>query len=148
MRDGVRLSLIGIATKKNIHGKRGKRLAKNKKRLKADDVCKALKQSKRVKEYKLTVDEIDAIFRAYAEFVYTCLKYDIDVDLPYLGSFSKKIKKGFKGGLVNIPDTPFVKGSKAHQEYVDPKPDYGVINFDVKTIIADKFKEDTTIEKG
>jgi nucleoid DNA-binding protein len=110
-----------------------------------DNLYRAIKSNRLVKEYNLTLDEVKAVIRAYADIIYTCLKYDITVSLPTIGYFSKKIKKGFKGGNVRTIDEPFKKGSTTSEKYYPPKPDYGIITLNIKNIVAERFRKDTTL---
>jgi nucleoid DNA-binding protein len=115
------------------------------KHLDEDNVCRAIKSNKYLQSYNLSLDEIKAVLRAYADIIYTCLKYDITVSLPTIGYFSKKIKKGFKGGNVRTIDEPFKKGSTTSEKYYPPKPDYGIITLNIKNIVAERFRKDTTL---
>jgi hypothetical protein len=111
-----------------------------------DNLYRAIKSNRLVKEYNLTLDEVKAVIRAYADIIYTCLKFDISVAFPKLGKFDKVIKKGYKGGWMMIADNAFQKGSTATKTYFPPKPDYGKIVFDVKEKVAEQFKEDTIVK--
>ncbi len=110
-----------------------------------NSLYRAVKAHKALAEYNFTVAEIKAIFYAYSDILYTCLKNDIKVCFPYIGLFEKIIKKGFEGGVKWIPNERWKKGSGAHQEYFPPKPDYGIINLKIRPIVEKKFKEDTTV---
>jgi nucleoid DNA-binding protein len=115
------------------------------KHLDEENVCRAIKSNKYLQSYNLSLDEIKAVLRAYTDIIYTCLKYDITVSLPTIGYFSKKIKKGFKGGNVRTIDEPFKKGSTTSEKYYPPKPDYGIITLNIKNIVAERFRKDTTL---
>jgi nucleoid DNA-binding protein len=115
------------------------------KHLDEENVCRAIKPNKYLQSYNLSLDEIKAVLRAYTDIIYTCLKYDITVSLPTIGYFSKKIKKGFKGGNIRTIDEPFKRGSTTSEKYYPPKPDYGIIVLNIKNIVAERFRKDTTL---
>ena len=109
------------------------------------NLCRVIKANKALKGYNLTHAEIKAVLRAFADIVYTCVRYDIVVVFPTLGTFFKKIRKGFQGGYMPHADTIFEKGSSSSLVYYPPKPDFGVIAFEVKPSTANQFKEDTLL---
>ena len=108
------------------------------------NLFRAIKVHSKVKPYKLTQKEIEAVFRAYADIMYTCTKENIRVNLPYIGEFYKQRMRGFRGGYVNIADEPFKKGTTHHMEYRPPKPDHFLLQFDLRNAIKVKFKKETS----
>lgn len=110
------------------------------------NLYRAIKAHREVKEYDLTISEIKAVFRAFADIVYNAVKMEIRVNLPYIGEFYQQKMKGWKGGNIKIADKPFTKGSEYHDKYFPPTPDYGLIQFELRKSIKDRFKKETEVD--
>lgn len=112
------------------------------------DLYRAIKQHKEAVDYNLTMEQIRAVFRAYADIVHRGLINSIRITLPYMGEFFKATQEGFKGGMMKIPDKgmEFKKGCTFHEEYFPAKPDYGIMRFEVRNALQEKFKEETVIK--
>lgn len=107
---------------------------------------KAIKYNPNLDGRKLTMEDIRAVFKAYSDIMYNCAKDNIRVSLPYIGEFYKYKMSGFKGGNIKIPDEPFKKGSTCHIEYRPPKPDYYILQFEIRNALKERFKEDNQID--
>ena len=109
------------------------------------DLYRLIKQHSEVTQYGtgLTMEQIRSVFRAYADIMNTAVRNNLRINLPYVGEFFPNKVEGFKGGMVNIADNPFQKGTTTHKEYRPPKPDYKIIRFEIRRDLQNKFKEET-----
>lgn len=104
---------------------------------------RVIKNHDEVKQYDLTMEQVRAVFRAFANITYNSLLMNYRVTLPHLGEFYPQKMKGYQGGMVKKFDEPFKKGSATHEEYVPPKPDYKIMQFDFIGRVSSQFKDET-----
>lgn len=92
----------------------------------------------------LTNEQIDAVLKAYSDIVFESCLMNIAVKLPTLGTFKPFKKKGFKGGMRTIPEKGvhqrIGKDTKRVEYYVEPKPDYSIIKFDISPTLNKQFR--------
>lgn len=109
------------------------------------EIYRLIKQHPEVKACKtLTIDQIRAVFRAYADIVYTATKRDIRVVLPKLGQFIATQTSGWQGGYLTYLKN-FSDPSSKERKYFPPKPDYKLLRFDFNKMIRHKFRSETEI---
>lgn len=96
-----------------------------------------------LKDTDIKLSEIRLVFKAFADIMLNSVKMNLRVNLPFIGEFYRQKMNGFKGGNVTIMDEPFKKDSKTHIEYRPPKPDYYLLQFEIRKSVKDKFKNDT-----
>lgn len=94
----------------------------------------------------ISIEDIKSVFLAYADIVEHCLKNDVEVPLPKIGTFSKVRKKGWKGRRLRVREDVFDQ-SNTNYIYKDipTKPDFWDTKFDWKKVFHDRIKKEINL---
>lgn len=108
------------------------------------DVYRLVRKHPEVARYDLTYEEVKAVFKAYGEILYRCMIDNVKIALPSIGYFKRKHKKGMTERTLAIPLQPFTQNADVKYVTYPKKPDYSLINFDVRKSLQKQFREETT----